>query len=141
MENKKMGIFTLRNKEDGNRGKVLNGKIFYVKVESPDCIGGKMYFIDIASGNILWMTTKIEEKIPMPDGVKLKTRNHVYDLVSLDSLVPSNDRSDKHKNDDNDEKPLAEQCVLNDLAIKASENKNKKKELAKVKKEKAIIFA
>lgn len=119
MENKKSGIFTLRNKEDGKRGDVLNGKIFYVKVESSDCIGSSLYFVDATSNNILWMTTRVEEKISLPDGVQLKTKNHLYDLVSLDSLIPSAGSVNNSSKTKSDEPTVAEQYVLDDLTIPA----------------------
>ena len=83
-----MNIYTLRKKETGNK-EVLNGKMFTIKT-TPE---NKAVFIDVVTGNMLWMTTEIKSKGSVEEqgqwGVRFETQNSVYNVVSVLGMLPT----------------------------------------------------
>ena len=83
-----MNIYTLREKETGNK-EVLNGKMFTIKT-TPE---NKAVFIDVLTGDILWVTTEIKSKGSVEEqgqwGVRFETQNSVYSVVSVLGMLPT----------------------------------------------------
>ena len=85
-----MNIYTLKNRETGEKGKALNGKMFKVKK------GEGAVFVDITDGKILWITTEVvNHNYTAHGGIKLTTKNSTYDLINVLNVLPSSDTNYK----------------------------------------------
>ena len=80
-----MNIFTLKERETGEKGKALNGKIFKVLFNK------STVFVDINTGEICWNTTEVVNYNYTAYGVTITTKNSTYDLINVLNILPSSD--------------------------------------------------
>ena len=79
-----MNIYTLKNREYGEKGKALNGKAFKVKKGETGAV-----FVDINTAKIIWITTDVVNHNYTDDGIVITTKNSTYDLVNVLNVLPS----------------------------------------------------
>ena len=81
-----MNIYTLKERETGEKGKYLNGRVFKVKKDKKT---GSAVFVDINTGEILWITTEVVNYNYTAYGVTITTKNSTYDLINVLNVLPS----------------------------------------------------
>lgn len=80
-------LFTLAKPGSSTDKNVLNGKIFYVKVD-PDTL--KIAFVDVSTDEVLRVTTPILSKEYTDDGIIVRTKSgSTYELIDLYNIIPT----------------------------------------------------
>lgn len=79
-------IYTLRNALPN--GHFLNGRVFIAKKIPEDNDNFHVEFLVLETGKV-WLTTTVIQKLATNDGVIIQTKNTKYDLVRVETLIPT----------------------------------------------------
>ena len=110
-------LYTLKKAMSGGHS-ILNNKIFYIKQDP----AGHAHFYDAQEDSKeIWMTSTVEDLGYTAIGLVIKTKNTVYDLVDLATIIPTTTRMSVDENledeDDDNEPTLIDSNITGSRAI------------------------